>query len=154
HSQRYVPLTFQAGSGALTVNTPANGNIAPPGPYMLFLVDTAGVPSVAAMTRLPTASEDTQPPTAPGSLAATGAIGRASLTWTASTDNVAVTGYNVHRSTTSGFAPTSANRVGQTTTATSFADSSMTAAGTYFYVVVAKDARGNLSAPSNQAAAT
>jgi hypothetical protein len=47
--QRYVPLSFTAGSGTLTATAPANANIAPPGPYMLFVVDSAGVPSVAKM---------------------------------------------------------------------------------------------------------
>ena len=51
--QRYVPLTFSAGTGSLTVTAPANPNIAPPGPYMLFVVDAAGVPSVAQMVTLP-----------------------------------------------------------------------------------------------------
>jgi hypothetical protein len=45
--QRYVPVQFTAGSDALTVTAPANVNIAPPGYYMLFLVNSAGVPSVA-----------------------------------------------------------------------------------------------------------
>jgi hypothetical protein len=51
--QRYVPLAFTAGSGAVTVTGPANANVAPPGPYMLVVVDTAGVPSVAKMVSLP-----------------------------------------------------------------------------------------------------
>ena len=51
--QRYVPLAFSAGSGTLTATGPANANIAPPGPYMLFVVDAAGVPSVAAMVSIP-----------------------------------------------------------------------------------------------------
>ena len=48
--QRYVPLTFTRGSGVLSVAAPANLNVAPPGPYMLFVLDGSGVPSVAAMT--------------------------------------------------------------------------------------------------------
>ena len=47
--QRYVPLTFTAGTGSLTATAPANANVAPPGVYMLFVVDNAGVPSVAKM---------------------------------------------------------------------------------------------------------
>jgi len=31
---------------------PANGNIAPPGHYMLFVVNTNGVPSVARIVQL------------------------------------------------------------------------------------------------------
>jgi Domain of unknown function (DUF1929)/Bacterial Ig domain/Glyoxal oxidase N-terminus/Carboxypeptidase regulatory-like domain/Kelch motif/Galactose oxidase, central domain len=46
-NERYLPLSFQQGSGTLTVTAPANANLAPPGYYMLFIVNTAGVPSVA-----------------------------------------------------------------------------------------------------------
>jgi hypothetical protein len=51
-NQRFVPLTFTAGTSSLTVQAPASGNIAPPGPYMLFLVDDVGVPSLATMVRV------------------------------------------------------------------------------------------------------
>jgi hypothetical protein len=47
--QRYVPLQFSAAGGTITAAGPANANIAPPGPYMLVVVDNAGVPSVAKM---------------------------------------------------------------------------------------------------------
>ena len=47
-SQRFLPLSFLVGSGSLTVTAPANSNLAPPGNYMLFIVSTSGVPSVAA----------------------------------------------------------------------------------------------------------
>ena len=50
--QRYVPLTFTAGSGNLSVQTPVNGNLAPPGHYMLFIVDTNGVPSIAPIVNI------------------------------------------------------------------------------------------------------
>ena len=50
--QRYVPLTFTAGATSLTATAPANANIAPPGFYMLFIIDTNGVPSVARMVSL------------------------------------------------------------------------------------------------------
>lgn len=45
--QRMIGLSFTASGGLLTVNGPPSGNIAPPGYYMLFLVNNAGVPSVA-----------------------------------------------------------------------------------------------------------
>jgi fibronectin type 3 domain-containing protein len=51
-AQRFLPLTFTAGSGSLSVDAPANANLATPGNYMLFLVDTSGVPSIAASVRL------------------------------------------------------------------------------------------------------
>jgi hypothetical protein len=45
--QRYVGLSFTAGSGNLTVTGPPNSNVAPPGYYMLFLVNRSGTPSLA-----------------------------------------------------------------------------------------------------------
>jgi galactose oxidase-like protein/invasin-like protein/Big-like domain-containing protein len=44
--QRLVSLTFSQTSGGITVTLPSSRNIAPPGPYMLFLVNGNGVPSV------------------------------------------------------------------------------------------------------------
>jgi Domain of unknown function (DUF1929) len=46
--QRYVGLSFTAGQGSLTVTGPPNSNLAPPGFYMLFLVNKAGTPSPAS----------------------------------------------------------------------------------------------------------
>jgi hypothetical protein len=46
-AQRLVSLSFSQVSGGLSVTLPASSNIAPPGPYMLFLVNGNGVPSVA-----------------------------------------------------------------------------------------------------------
>jgi hypothetical protein len=50
--QRLVRLYFTARYGVLSVATPANGNIAPPGYYMLFILNSAGVPSGARFVRL------------------------------------------------------------------------------------------------------
>ena len=47
-SQRYLPLSFSVAGNSLTVTAPANANLAPAGNYMLFIVDTNGVPSIAA----------------------------------------------------------------------------------------------------------
>ena len=58
--QRYIPLSFTRGATSLTATAPANANVAPPGPYMLFLVDTNGVPSVAHMVSI---QADSSPPT-------------------------------------------------------------------------------------------
>jgi hypothetical protein len=49
---RYIPLTFTQASGGLTVTAPANANLAPPGYYMLFLVNGNGVPAVAPIIQL------------------------------------------------------------------------------------------------------
>jgi hypothetical protein len=52
--QRHVALNFQAGDGSLTVEAPANGNLAPSGYYMLFIVSSDGVPSEAVFAKLST----------------------------------------------------------------------------------------------------
>jgi hypothetical protein len=47
-SQRLFPLAVHAtGSTTLSAVAPAKGALAPPGPYMLFLINSAGVPSIA-----------------------------------------------------------------------------------------------------------
>ena len=46
--QRYVKCAFAASGGTLRVTSPPNANWAPPGWYMLFLVNSTGVPSVAS----------------------------------------------------------------------------------------------------------
>ncbi|HXZ33716.1 MAG TPA: galactose oxidase-like domain-containing protein [Terriglobales bacterium] len=56
--QRYVGLSFTAQAGSLKVTGPPNSNIAPPGYYMLFLVNKAGTPSLASWVQVsgPTAA--------------------------------------------------------------------------------------------------
>jgi fibronectin type 3 domain-containing protein len=98
------------------------------------------------------ATPDTAAPGAPSNLAATGGVGKATLTWTAATDNVGVDRYNVHRSTTAGFTPDPANRIAQPT-GTTYTDSGRPA-GTYYYKVTAQDAAGNVGPSSNEANAT
>jgi len=56
--QRYVPLTFSVGrlcrgtNDILLVDPPANPQVAPPGDYLLFLVNYSGVPSVGRWVRV------------------------------------------------------------------------------------------------------
>jgi hypothetical protein len=91
--QREVPLSFTAGSGSLSVSLPATANQAPPGYYMLFIVNSAGVPSTASMIKLGgSAPADTQPPTVSMTAPAAGATvsGTAVPVSANATDNVAV----------------------------------------------------------------
>jgi hypothetical protein len=150
-NQRYVPLAFTSSPGHLQIQAPSTGNIAPPGFYMLFIVDDKGVPSVGSFVWVSGLVSDTDPPGAPGSLTGQGGQGSAALAWTAASDNVGVTRYNVHRSTTPGFVPTAANRIASPT-GTSFNDSGLQS-GTYYYVVTAEDAAGNVGPSSNEASA-
>jgi hypothetical protein len=149
--QRFVPLTFVRNAGSLTIQAPPNANLAPPGYYMLFIVNSNGVPSTAAWVQFSGTALDTQPPTTPVSLTAQPSFGTAALSWIASTDNTGVAHYNVHRSTTSGFTHGAANKIGQAT-ATSYVNTGL-ATGTYYYVVTAQDVAGNVSGPSNEAVA-
>jgi hypothetical protein len=87
------------------------------------------------------ATGDTQAPSAPGNLAFTQpAAGQIKLTWSASTDNTAVTGYDVYAN---GALVTSVGP-GVLTYTDSQPDSATVA-----YYVKAKDAAGNVSAASN-----
>ena len=61
-----------------------------------------------------------------------------------------MTRYNLHRSTTTGFTPSAANRIAQPT-GTNYTDIGLSP-GTYYYRVIAEDAASNLSAPSAQVA--
>jgi len=85
-------------------------------------------------------SSDTQAPSAPTNLAATN-VGSTTLTlgWTASTDNVGVTGYNIYKNGT----------LLTTVTTTTYNVTGLTAATAYSFYVKAKDAAGNISAASN-----
>jgi hypothetical protein len=61
-NQRFNHLRFTAASGGLTVTAPGSATIAPPGHYMLFILDGQGVPSVARIVRLGGTGTTTPPP--------------------------------------------------------------------------------------------
>ena len=95
---------------------------------------------------------DTIPPTAPSNASATATSStEIGVSWTASTDNVGVTGYLVERC--QGANCPTFTQVG-TVAASPFNDSGLTPSTSYSYRVRATDAAGNLSAYSNVASAT
>ena len=105
--------------------------------------DAAGNSSNSSTSNFSTlAPPDTEAPSAPTDLAAS-AITQSSLTlnWTASTDNVAVTGYDVYQN---GIKINAA-----IVTTTSYNVTGLVALTSYDFYVVAKDAAGNISAGSN-----
>ena len=109
--------------------------------------DAAGnaATSAAVNVTVSNSTSDTTPPSVPSGLSATAQSStQILLTWNASTDNVGVAGYRIYRAGV---------QVG-TSTATSFTDSSLTAATTYSYSVAAYDAAGNVSAQSATVSAT
>jgi chitodextrinase len=121
--------------------------------YRVRATDAAGNQSANSNTAMAsTPMIDTQPPTAPANLTATASSSsQISLTWTAATDNVGVTGYMIERCQGAGCS--SFAQVGTSTTA-SFGDSGLTSGTNYSYRVRATDAAGNLSPYSNVASAT
>ena len=89
---------------------------------------------------------DTTAPSAPTNLNATALSStRVDLAWTAATDNQAVTGYQVNRN---------GSLIATIGVQTTYTDLTATAGTSYSYAVVAFDAAGNLSAPSNTATVT
>ncbi|MGW2914765.1 cellulase family glycosylhydrolase [Streptomyces asoensis] len=92
---------------------------------------------------------DTQAPTAPGTPAASGVTATsATLTWTAATDNVGVTGYDVVR-----ISGTTETAVAASTTNTATV-TGLAANTAYSFAVYARDAAGNRSARSAAVAVT
>ena len=50
--QRMFDLSFKSDGASLNVTPPGSANVAPPGYYMLFVFDKAGVPSTAKLIKL------------------------------------------------------------------------------------------------------
>jgi hypothetical protein len=47
-----ISLDFERGSGSISVSTPANRNVAPPGYYQIFVLNRNGVPSEGRIVRV------------------------------------------------------------------------------------------------------
>ena len=92
--QHFVPLSFTTSGNTLSIQSPASTNLAPPGDYMLFLVNGSGVPSVSAQVHVAPA-----PPTTPGAptgVTAGPANGSATVSWSAPADGGSpITAYTV-----------------------------------------------------------
>ncbi|WP_433495506.1 PQQ-dependent sugar dehydrogenase [Micromonospora sp. CA-248089] len=110
--------------------------------------DAAGNVSQASSTLSvtpPFCQQDTSPPSTPTDLAATVNGTAVTLTWSASTDNVAVTGYTILRN---GTAVGSTTGTASNPPATTFTDTGLTPDTDYRYTVTARDAQGNVSGAS------
>jgi hypothetical protein len=129
-----APKSWSASSIVASVPTGATtGNV---------VVTVSGVASNGVSF---TVQADTTPPTVPSGLAASAlSSSQINLSWTASTDNAGVTGYNVYRAGT---------KIGTSGT-TTYLDSGLSASTSYAYNVSAFDAAGNTSAQSAGASAT
>ncbi|MEO3795711.1 cellulose binding domain-containing protein [Nonomuraea sp. B10E15] len=137
HIQKFLLKTGNA-PGAMRISSRAQGNLAEWRDWQ--------TPSLGD------GSGDTSPPTAPTGLTASGTTSTGtSLTWTASTDDQGVTGYDILR------APgASGGTFAQVATSatTSYGDTGLTPDTTYRYQVRARDAAGNTSPVSTTAQIT
>ena len=111
--------------------------------YTVEAFDAAGNVSSASSTAV-AAPADTTPPNVPTGLQATAGNGQVSLSWQASSDNVAVAGYDVFRNGT---------QVARTAN-TTYVDTGLTNGTSYSYAVAAEDAAGNVSGRSAVVSAT
>ena len=144
-----------AGAGCSTfvqVGAPSGTSVSDPGltastsySYRVRAVDAAGNTSgfSTVVTVTTPAGPDTVPPSVPAGLSATAvSASQVNLSWSASTDNVGVTGYQVQRCAGAGcstFVQVAAP------SGTSVSDPGLTASTSYSYRVRAVDAAGNTS---------
>jgi hypothetical protein len=74
--QRFLSLEFAETTGGVNVTVPANPNLAPPGHYMLFLINSRGVPSIASFTQVLSSAPTQNPvPTTTGLVPSSAAAG-------------------------------------------------------------------------------
>lgn len=107
--------------------------------YAANVFSLRSAPSNEVDATIPPTAPDTTPPTMPTGLVGSAAsMFQINLAWAASTDNNAVTGYDILRNSV----------VIASVTSTTYSDNGLTPASTYAYTVRAKDAAGNLSAES------
>jgi hypothetical protein len=147
--QRYLPLSFTAGAGTLTASVPANMNTAVPGVYMLFIVDSAGVPSVARMLTVDAAAAPPPPPppnqapsvslTSPANGASLTSPAKISLAATASDTDGTVVRVEFFNAAT---------KLGEDTTAPYTSQWNVGAAGTYTLTARATDNSGAVTTSS------
>lgn len=113
--------------------------------FYVIAVDAAGNTSPQSNTVTGTTLIDNQPPTAATNLAVTSVgTNNIALQWTAATDNIGVSGYDIYVNGT----------LNGSTTATNTNVANLDPATAYTLYVVAKDAGGNFSPQSNSVTAT
>ncbi len=145
YTQIAAPTTTTFNDSGLAVGTTYG--------YRVRAIDVAGnLSSYSNAVTATTNAPDMQSPTTPTSLTATVISGsQINLSWTASTDNIGVTGYLIERCTGTGCS--SFDRQA-TVPGTTYSDTGLVPNTSYTYQVKATDAAGNFSPYSNQSTAT
>ena len=147
-------------SSSITVSAPINANLAPPGYYMIHVLNgsTTLVPSVARIIQIPGTGGGgtTTPPAQVAGLTATATSStQINLAWTANPTADNVTQYNIYRSTTAGFTVNTATDTPiATPTTNSYSNTGLTASTTYYYRVAAVNTGGTGTTSDIASAAT
>jgi len=136
-NQRFVDLPFTRDGDTLTVDTPASASIAPENYYMVFAVDSNGVPSTAKIVKLG-GTPDADAPAITD--VAAGAVSQSSATITWSTDEAA--DGQVEYGTTTGYGSTTTRNTALET-AHSQTVNGLAPDTTYHFRVRSSDAAGN-----------
>ena len=145
-------LTYTDTTENLVGGSPGIGIFSPPGDH-LAIDDWEGgnLGTLGILRSLGTLVPDTQAPSTPGNLVATASgVSQIKLSWTASTNNVGVTQYEVQRQDPGS---TSFVDVG-TTTRTSYNDTGLAEGTSYSYRILVRDATGRLKQYSGVASVT
>jgi hypothetical protein len=134
-----APTATDACAGTITGTTTSPLTYSTQGTFAIVWTYNDGNGNTATQNQTVVVA-DTIPPTASTGLTSSGTTSTTTnLSWTAATDNVAVTGYDVYRGAT---------LIG-TASGTTYSVSGLTASTAYTFSVIAKDAVGNSSAASN-----
>jgi hypothetical protein len=146
-------------SNSITVSAPLSSKLAPPGYYMIHVLDSSLVPSTAQIIQIPgtggggggTAPAQVTGLTVTTPTAPTYVL---NLSWTANTETD-LNHYNIYRSTTNGFTVNTATDTPvATSTTSSYSDTGLTYSTTYYYVVAAVNNSGLIGPVSSQASGT
>ena len=121
--------------------------------YVVRAQDSIG--NIETNTNEASATADATSPPAPTNLAATAIVGGSiKLTWTASFPETDVSQYNMYRAITSGGQDPNSPLASVSAGTTTYSDTSTTDGVTYYYVVRAQDAAGNIETNTNEVYAT
>jgi hypothetical protein len=151
-NQHFVPLSFTTSNGSINVTMPSSSAVAPPGHYMLFILNQSGTPSVANIIGL---NQPTTPvaPSAPTGVTATAGNGSAQVSWTAPDDgNSPITSYTV--TPTTGSTTLSPTVITGNPPATGATISGLTNGLSYTFTVTATNAVGTGPASASSNAVT
>jgi hypothetical protein len=149
----WTPITYSGGPGAsIAAGIDKHWNYSPAlGAFVLVNSTEQNAYTLKLENGTPP-PPDSQPPTTPSSPTANAiSSSQINLSWTASTDNVAVSQYMVERC--QGSSCTNFAQIGAAP-ATTYSDTGLAAATTYNYRVRATDAAGNFSSYSSSVSAT